>query len=61
MKYKPLADLPNQEGFEFVALDCNGIEHDCTIAKNRDGQHFVREFMGRRYGLLEGWREKTAA
>ena len=50
-----LADLPNQDGYRFIALSIYGTEHQCKVIRRpRDGQHRVR---GIAYHLILAWRD----
>lgn len=50
---KPLAFLPNTDGFKFVGVDRDGAEHACRVGKWPTGEHYV---MGAVFSDLVGWK-----
>lgn len=54
---KKLAELPNQEGFEFIGIDEDRNEFLCVVAKNSVGCHCVYEKSTKNpcFMKLSGW------
>lgn len=55
-KYNDRADIPNQEGFRFVAKLNNGLEVVATVGKDASGLHVV---TGIPINNISGWRQIT--
>jgi hypothetical protein len=52
--WKPLADIPNQSGFEFVGYRNDGAEVVCKVRKVNSGYT-----VGNVFSQLTSWRELT--
>lgn len=49
---RPLDNLPNQDGYEFIGVTRDGSLRRCKVFRGDDGLHRVR---GVRYADLQGW------
>lgn len=51
MKEYPLSYLPNDKGFEFIAVYKDGTEKLQVVKKNDNGTHYIDD-----YNQIKGWR-----
>ena len=54
LKYMPLAWLPNQVGFRFIAFCKDGTERECVVTTRPNGNSFLHTVEG--YADLVDWR-----
>lgn len=50
-KFYPISYLPNNEGFEFIAIYENGNEKKQVVKKRDNGIHYIDNFK-----QIKGWR-----
>ncbi len=51
--YRPLADIPNTQGFRFIGLTKDGREVACTVTRRADGSHTLADNA---FSSLAKWR-----
>lgn len=49
---RPLADIPNAEGYAFTGVRHDGSFVSCTVAKDGSGMHHIKELP---ITELKGW------
>lgn len=50
---RPMAWLPNRDGYRFTAVLKDGTEHEACVHRRADGTHFVGDLS---LDELKGWR-----